>query len=165
MAVQIIMQHPLQRPVCFAVLKAMITDSCCRTANSTTKISAKSGCIDVLMVLMGTGFTTRPIEFLLKATPTLETSVVQHMLITILNAIQAPFSLQFQYSLQELLNLHITQKAFVGLLSSKSFDNEWKERLRLKHEDVFSSVALQTDDSMSKNGNGNASMEDEALFE
>lgn len=134
---EISLLHALQRPECFTILKTIVLHSCGKGVDSSMKTNAKSCCIDCLIALMVTGFTTLPMDFLVKTAPVFEASVTQHMLISLLDAIQAPFSPQFCRSVRTLLALDCCRNVFTTILSSKQYDAEWKEKFRRKRAEIF----------------------------
>ena len=82
---------------------------------------------------MGTGFVTLPMEFFAGILSTQEASVVNHIITSIMDAVEAPFSAHFQTSMNALLTMDCSRHVVQALHSKDTtrIDSERRKKMQV----------------------------------
>jgi len=114
--------HPLQRPDCFIVMKEILqqTPDTEEVVESGRVMSMRRDALDSFLHLMGRGYVGEPMAFLKTLIPTLDATLIRHLVLGLLSTASPPFSSEFALSLCEIM----THKSVREAVSRHFSDNK-----------------------------------------
>jgi hypothetical protein len=113
-------KHILQRKDSFDLLVSIMMQSRSRITEFSEANKAECDCLDCIMFIMGTGYVTAPMKFLLEISPKLGVPVVSYLISVIFEIIKPPLSQKFFEALKALILQNEKRCSFEALTEERS---------------------------------------------
>ena len=133
--------YPEHHPECFTVLRLMYENKAkledANTGRSIEIVSIKRDILDSVIYLIGSGYASGPMHFLMDKISVSDAAIARHIVLTALESFSPPFEASFANDLLDIVLFASDQKA----LSSRNFEQKHGPQLLRKFYAILSEMS------------------------